>query len=61
MSGKLRTLVWKTGVLTITQHPLTNSCIFQGFAGVKTTMVSLARKCKRETTNGQEPTFSLPQ
>jgi hypothetical protein len=25
MSGKLRTLVWKTGVLTITRHPLNKS------------------------------------
>jgi hypothetical protein len=29
MSGKLRTLVWKTGVLTITQRPLIKS--FRGF------------------------------
>ena len=35
---KLRTLVWKTGVLTITQHPLTKNLLFHGCLVVKTTI-----------------------
>ena len=44
MSGKLRTLVWKTGVLTITQRPLSNWLLFHRLEGVKMTIASSAKE-----------------
>ena len=41
---KLRTLVWKTGVLTITQRPLSNYLLFHRLEGVKMTIASRVKE-----------------
>ena len=58
MSGKLRTLVWKTGVLTITQRPLTKSCIFHGLGGV---MTAMAEAANANAKHGSKRTISAVQ
>jgi hypothetical protein len=41
---KLISSVWKTGVLTITQRPLSNWLLFHRLEGVKTTIASSAKE-----------------
>jgi hypothetical protein len=55
MSGKLRTLVWKTGVLTITQRPLTIWFIFHGLKGVKTSMGNVSLTSTNDCNKQPKP------